>query len=84
MPTETVFRTMREQIVEYIRKDLLAGDLKAGDPLREKELAERFGVSRGPVRDALLQLTQEGLLVARPHRGVVVFDREAPRRRAND
>jgi len=72
MPTETVFRTMREQIVEYIRKDLLGGDLKEGDPLREKELAERFGVSRGPVRDALLQLTQEGLLVARPNRGVVV------------
>ncbi len=63
---------MREQIVEYIRRDLLAGNLKEGEPLREVELAERFGVSRGPVRDALLQLTQEGLLVARPNRGVVV------------
>jgi DNA-binding GntR family transcriptional regulator len=41
-------------------------------PVREQPLAERFGVSRGSVRDALLQLSQEGVLVYSPNRGVRV------------
>jgi len=67
-----VFRTMREQIAERIRGDVLSGRLKKGANLREVLLAERYGVSRAPVRDALLQLTQEGLLVAKPNCGVSV------------
>ena len=76
MPLNTVFRTIREQVADRIRTDVLAGELASGEPLREQALAQRFGVSRGPVRDALLQLTQEGLLVAKPNCGVRV--REAP------
>jgi DNA-binding GntR family transcriptional regulator len=67
-----VVRTIREQITEHIRRDVLSGQLEPGEQLREQVLAERFGVSRGPIRDALLQLTQEGLLVAAPNRGVSV------------
>ena len=40
--------------------------------MHEVELAESFGVSRGPVREALQRLIQEGLLRAEPHRGVFV------------
>ena len=72
MANSTVYRTIREQIVEQIRNDVLSGEIAAGESLREQKLAERFGVSRGPIRDALLQLTQEGLLVAQPNRGVRV------------
>ena len=72
MRSTAVYRTIREQIVEQLRKEVLSGELAEGDPLREQSLARRFGVSRGPIRDALLQLTQEGLLVSRPNCGVKV------------
>jgi DNA-binding GntR family transcriptional regulator len=67
-----VFRTIREQIADRIRADVISGRLAAGSSLREQALAEQYGVSRAPIRDALLQLTQEGLLVAKPNCGVRV------------
>ena len=74
--SKVVYRTIREQIVSHLRTELLTGQLSGGERLREQHLAERFGVSRGPIRDALLQLTNEGVLVARQNRGVNV--REMP------
>ncbi len=67
-----VHRTIREQIATHLRYAVLSGELGEGAALREQSLAQRFGVSRGPIRDALLQLTQEGLLVAEQNRGVRV------------
>ena len=72
MREEPVYRTIREQIAERIRSDVLSRRFEEGVSLREAALAQRFGVSRAPVRDALLQLTQEGLLVAKPNCGVRV------------
>jgi DNA-binding GntR family transcriptional regulator len=74
--TPLLHRTIREQIVSHLRTEVLTGELIGGQRLREQPLAERFGVSRGPIRDALLQLTNEGLLVACQNRGVHV--RESP------
>jgi len=68
----TPVRTIREQIAEHLRADILSGNLPKGAPVREQPLAERFGVSRGPIRDVLLQLTQEGLLVSEPNCGARV------------
>jgi DNA-binding GntR family transcriptional regulator len=65
-------RTIREQITTQIRDDLVAGTFPAGSMLRESELAERFGVSRGPIRDAFLQLSNEGFLAYQANRGVTV------------
>jgi len=65
-------RSLREQVADRLRQDVLAGELLPGAHLRETELAGRFGVSRGPVRDALLQLAQEGWLVLAPHCGATV------------
>ena len=72
MSNAPVFRTIREQIADRIRADVLSGRLAEGTSLREQTLAEQYGVSRAPIRDALLQLTQEGLLVAKPNCGVKV------------
>lgn len=72
MANSPVYRTIREQIADRIRADILSGRLQEGDNLREQALAEQYGVSRAPIRDALLQLTQEGLLVAKPNCGVKV------------
>ena len=51
---------------------MISGKLDFDQPIREQRLAERFGTSRGPVRDALLRLTQEGALVYEPNKGVRV------------
>ena len=74
MSAGPVFRTLREQIADRIRSDVLTGRLEEGENLREASLAKHYGVSRAPIRDALLQLTQEGLLVAKPNCGVRVGD----------
>jgi DNA-binding GntR family transcriptional regulator len=62
----------RESISNVIRRDLISGKFKCDEPMREQKLATRFGTSRGPVRDALMQLTQEGVLVYQPNKGVRV------------
>ncbi|MDP4624518.1 MAG: GntR family transcriptional regulator [Akkermansiaceae bacterium] len=67
-----IYHTIREQITERLRSEVLSQHLTAGESLREVALAKRYGVSRAPVRDALLQLTNEGLLVAKPNCGVKV------------
>ena len=72
MSSTPVFRTIREQIADRIRADVLSGRLSEGTSLREQTLAQQYGVSRAPIRDALLQLTQEGLLEAKPNCGVKV------------
>lgn len=53
-----------EQVVAALRSDILTGDLAPGHLLVEAALAETFGVSRGPVRDALRILSGEGLIAA--------------------
>ena len=57
---------------ERIRSSVIEGVLAPGAQLNEVELAASFGVSRGPVREALQRLIQEGLLRSEPHRGVFV------------
>jgi DNA-binding GntR family transcriptional regulator len=65
-------RTLRHEVLESIRKAILFGQLPVGQRLMESEIAEQMGVSRVPVREALQQLEQEGLVVSAPHRGTVV------------
>ena len=64
--------TLSGQVTERLRDGILAGLYSQGEQLNEAELARRFGVSRGPLREAMQRLIQDGLLENRPHRGVFV------------
>lgn len=70
--SELTYRRMRDQVVDLLRAEILSGNFSEGNPLREIPLAARFRTSRGPIRDAILQLAQEGLLVSEPNRGAKV------------
>ena len=71
--TEPISRTtLSEQVTERLRNGILTGLYSQGEQLNEAELARRFGISRGPLREAMQRLIQEGLLRNRPHRGVFV------------
>lgn len=65
-------RATASVIAEVIRERVIDGSFSPGAQLGEVQLAEQLGVSRGPVREALQRLIQEGLLEGRPHRGVFV------------
>src|SRR6266487_2695261 len=64
--------TLREKILETIRDAIIAGSLKPGEKVAEPELAERFGISRTPIREAFRQLESEGYLTVIPRKGAVV------------
>lgn len=64
--------TLRERILETIRDAIIKGSLRAGEKVAEPELAERFGISRTPIREAFRQLESEGYLKVIPRKGAVV------------
>ena len=69
--------TLREQAIDILRERILTGALGPGRVLREESLAKELGVSRTPLREALLELTREGLTRKTAGRGFVVSPLEA-------
>jgi DNA-binding GntR family transcriptional regulator len=70
---ERLFRSnLSEQIAVRLRDDIVHGRIPAGTHLVQDDLCERFGTSRMPVRDALQQLTHEGLVEQRGQQRIVV------------
>ena len=65
-------KPIREIIYEYLREAILDGRLKPGERLVERDLAEKFKISRTPIREALRKLETEDLLEYLPRRGDVV------------
>ena len=63
---------LTQQLVDSIREDILSGHYEPHSNLRQDALAEKYGVSRSPVREALLQLEGEGLVSIQPRRGAIV------------
>lgn len=68
-----VRRTITETLIDELREEIRSGRIEPGSRLRQLEVAERFGVSSTPVREAFAALEREGLLISSPHRGVIVF-----------
>ena len=66
-------RQLRERVLERLRADILNGELKPGEFIRQQRIAELYGVSQMPVREALKKLTAEALVEEIPYRGVRVI-----------
>ncbi|MET8980771.1 GntR family transcriptional regulator [Streptomyces sp. NPDC004539] len=66
--------TLRQQIAEALRDEVLGGRLQPGQEFTVKEIAEQYGVSATPVREALVDLSAQGLLEADQHRGFRVHE----------
>lgn len=63
---------LRDVVFETLRAAILKGDFKPGERLMEQQLAEKLGVSRTPIREAIRMLEQEGLAVTTPRKGAEV------------
>ncbi|TDD83963.1 GntR family transcriptional regulator [Actinomadura rubrisoli] len=66
-------RSTVELVSDELRSAIMYGSLEPGAQLGEADLAARLGISRGPLREAMQRLVQEGLLVSEPHRGLFVI-----------
>jgi len=74
--TEAAYVSKTDLVVALIRELIITGELAAGEQLRQRDLAQRFGVSQTPVREAMRRLESEGLLLCDTHRGFTVMSPE--------
>jgi DNA-binding GntR family transcriptional regulator len=65
-------RQLKDTVYQQLRDDIVSGVLPPGAVLREAELAPRFGVSKTPLRDALVRLQKDGFVAIPPYRSAVV------------
>lgn len=65
-------KSLREQVYEYLRKQLDGGQIRPGTPLNLNDMSERLGISKTPLREALIQLEVEGFVTFFPRRGILV------------
>src|SRR2546429_2015189 len=66
---EGISMLLRDNVYESLRSDILTCHFAPGDDMREQDLAERYAVSRQPVREALLRLEREHLVTVTPRQG---------------
>jgi DNA-binding GntR family transcriptional regulator len=72
VPQAPSFRPLRHDAYEALRGAILLGRLQPGERVVEAEIARQMGISRGPIREAVRQLEQDGLVEYQPRRGVIV------------
>jgi DNA-binding GntR family transcriptional regulator len=65
-------KSLKEQVYDYLRDQLRSGEMLPGSVINLDETSRKLGVSRTPLRDALLQLESEGFVTIYPRRGVIV------------
>ena len=74
MEQQELYLPLREEVFQTLRKEILEGSLKPGMRLMELHLADRLGVSRTPIREAIRMLEKEGLVTMVPRRGAFVAE----------
>jgi DNA-binding GntR family transcriptional regulator len=65
--------SLRQRVLQMLREAIITGQFQPGNRLVEEELCQQMGISRGPLREALRQLEQEGLVVSFPYRATEVI-----------
>ena len=65
-------RSLREQVYQYLRVEMQNGHITPGEYIRLNEMSERLGISKTPLRDAIIQLECEGFVTILPRRGVLM------------
>lgn len=66
-------KSLRDLALEHLRQQIIDGTLKMGQMLSERGISDELGVSKSPVREALAQLREEGLVLIEPQKGARVF-----------
>ena len=69
-----ITKSLSKPIYDYLKKSIITNDFKANERINEKEIAKNFGVSRTPVREAIIRLSVEGFVDIHYHRDSVVKD----------
>jgi DNA-binding GntR family transcriptional regulator len=75
--TTASYLSKTDMVAALIRELIITGALTAGQQLRQRDLAQRFGVSQTPVREAMRRLESEGLVIGDTHRGFTVVAGDA-------
>ncbi|ELU09351.1 hypothetical protein CAPTEDRAFT_51198, partial [Capitella teleta] len=68
----TIRLTQASEVTEVLVQDIISGQLPEGSRISEPELSRRYGIGRGPLREAILRLEGMGLVVRAPHVGARV------------
>jgi DNA-binding GntR family transcriptional regulator len=71
-PSGLLRPTSTQQVAEHMRRKIFEGTLKVGERIPQDEIAAELGVSRVPVREAVIALDREGWVIIEPHRGAFV------------
>ncbi len=69
---EILTKSLREQVYEYLKREISNNNLKSGEFININDISEKLGISKTPLRDALLQLEMDGFVKIYPRKGIVV------------
>lgn len=72
MKTQLFVLSLREQVYEYLRNEMTTGSMTGGSTINLNKIAEQLGISKTPLRDALIHLEIEGFVTILPRRGVMI------------
>ena len=67
-----IIKSLVDQVYDYISTKVKVGDLNAGERIHEAALIQEMGISRTPIREALLRLASDGILESVPRKGFFV------------